>query len=164
MKDFIMKKFLVLSLLIHASIICSSSSSGEEVKYIGPKILINLIDKATANIPKEKYREIYQGCCNKKTCYGELVQDSMEKLFNLGKEFQSKYTDKLTTKNEQLKIKFRNKSLIECLNSYSKPAKIGFGIAAILVVTSLVYSGRQLYLFSKQKYSNWKAKKEESES
>lgn len=176
MKDFIMKKFLVLSLLIHASIICSSSSSGEEVVsgqevvYIGPKIAINLIDQATRNIPEAIYEKIYDGCCNKNTCYANLIQEKMQELFELGKQFSSNEITKLKSNydNEITKLKLsynkvQNQSLIEFLNSYSKPAKIGFGVAGAVALVSLVYSVRQLYLFSRQKYSDWKAKKEESE-
>lgn len=157
-----MKKLVILSLLIQASIVCSSSSE-EDFTYNGPQIATELIDKTTGKITSENFNAIYNGCCFKENCYGSLVKEKMAELFALGKRYatdnlNSKLTN-LTTQNTNL----QKQSLIKFLNSYSTPAKIGFGFAGAIVAASLVYSGRQLYLFSKQKYSDWKAKKEESE-
>lgn len=149
-----MKKFLILSLLIQASIICSSKT------YVHEKINItlDLIDK-NGNIPEAIYEKAYYGniySINGKEgtfIQREEIQTYFKDFFELGKSYIQRDLDKVN-----------NQSLIQFLNNYSTPAKIGFGIAGIVVVASLVYSSIKVYDFGKQKYSDWKAKKEESES
>lgn len=170
-----MKKFLILFLLIQASIICSSK------KYLYEKIAPTLdsID-GDGNIPENIYQAVYDG--NMYSMSGkngtfvdrEEIQTAFKNFFELGKSYMHQKLnalkaelDTMTQKNNSSITelnKVNNQSLIQFLNNYSTPAKIGFGIAGIVVVASLVYSSIKVYDFGKQKYSDWKAKKEESES
>lgn len=171
-----MKKFLILPLLIQASMSFASTKN-----YPNPRVKLDLslIDKY-GNIDHKTYQSSYdqhvytiQGQKGNSVNTDEVIP-TMKNFFELGKSYISDQLSTLQTKFNTMSQekdllqedfdKVKNQSLIQFLNNYSIPAKIGFGIAGIVVVASLVYSGRQLYFFGKQKYSDWKAKKEESES